>query len=75
MLNISGFLKLYASPEMDTWKATPRDSVVLKTSNGAPFQSGCLDDYTTTEIRTPRCGLAVFCYFFFVISLLEIKYP
>ncbi len=26
--------------EMDNWKATPRDNVILKIPNGAPIQDG-----------------------------------
>ncbi len=47
MLHIPGFPKfcssrnLTAVKEMDKWKATPRDNVLLMISNGAPIQDGC----------------------------------
>ncbi len=45
--------------EMGNWKATPRDSVILKISNGAPIQDAWPTDPITSEIITSRCGLTM----------------
>ncbi len=45
--------------EMDNGKATPRDNTLLKISNGAPIQGGCLTDVNTTETNNSRCGLTM----------------
>ncbi len=62
MLHIPGFLKFCSpryltsgrnnSEEMDDWKATQRDNVILKISNGAPIQDAYPTDPITTEIIT-----------------------
>ncbi len=43
--------------DMANWKATPRDNVLFKISNGAPIQDGCPIDVSTTKIKTSRYGL------------------
>ncbi len=45
MLHIAGFhetvqVKETTTEDIDKWKATPRDNVLLKASNGAPIQDG-----------------------------------
>ncbi len=45
MLHIVGFHEIVQveetkTEEIDKWKATPRDNVFLKASNGAPIQDG-----------------------------------
>ncbi len=78
MLHIRGFWSLALHEilqveetmveEMDNLKATPRDNVFLKISNGAPIQDGWPTEPITTEIITSRCDLTMI-YLFYVPSL------
>ncbi len=65
MLHIVGLheivqLEETTTKEIDKWKATPPDNVLLKASNGAPIQDGLPTDLIRTEMITRRCGLTMF---------------
>ncbi len=58
--------------EMEYWKATPRDNVLLPIFNGAPIQDGLPTDASTTEIKTGNV-LTILCYFFAAFPSLKVS--
>ncbi len=87
MLHIPGFMKFRnlheisqveetTVKEIDNWKASCRDSVLLKISNRAPIQDGWPTDPITTEIAARVSGdnvLTILCYFLAAIPSLKVS--